>query len=124
MRHAGQLSQLRRGLCESVGQLMATQSQGRQAAVVSRKEITLRQADTPAHLTFSRRPATSARSETTAYLVHDISGTLVDTCGSIPAIRQRFLQEEDRLEGLRARIRQEVLAELLDVVNAFVELGV
>ena len=36
----------------------------------------------------------------------------------------RFLAEEERLDGLRARIRQEVLAELLDVVNAFVEPGV
>ena len=36
----------------------------------------------------------------------------------------RFLGEEERLEGLRARIRREVLAELLDVVNAFVEPGV
>ncbi|MDE0522227.1 MAG: ATP-binding protein [Boseongicola sp.] len=36
----------------------------------------------------------------------------------------RFLQEEERIEGLRARIRREVLAELLDVVNAFVEPGV
>ena len=36
----------------------------------------------------------------------------------------RFLEEEERLEGLRTRIRQEVLEELLDVVNAFVEPGV
>ena len=36
----------------------------------------------------------------------------------------QFLGEEERLEGLRARIRQEVLEELLDVVNAFVEPGV
>ena len=36
----------------------------------------------------------------------------------------RFLEEEERLEGLKARIRQEVLEELLDVVNAFVEPGV
>lgn len=36
----------------------------------------------------------------------------------------RFLQEEDRLEGLRARIRKEVLEELLDVVNAYVAHGV
>jgi len=36
----------------------------------------------------------------------------------------RYLGEEERLEGLRTRIRQEVLQELLDVVNAFVEPGV
>jgi len=36
----------------------------------------------------------------------------------------RFLGEEERLAGLRARIRQEVLEEVLDVVNAFVEPGV
>ena len=36
----------------------------------------------------------------------------------------RFLGEEERLAGLRARIRQEVLGEVLDVVNAFVEPGV
>ena len=36
----------------------------------------------------------------------------------------RYLGEEERLEGLRMRIRQEVLEELLDVVNAFVEPGV
>lgn len=36
----------------------------------------------------------------------------------------RFLGEEERLAGLRARIRQEVLDEVLDVVNAFVEPGV
>ena len=36
----------------------------------------------------------------------------------------RFLGEEERLAGLRARIRQEVLEELLDVVNVFVEPGV
>lgn len=33
-RHAGQLSRLRKGLCEAVGLLMATQSRGRQVAVV------------------------------------------------------------------------------------------
>jgi hypothetical protein len=33
-RHAGQLSRLRKGLCETVGLLMATQSAGRQVAVV------------------------------------------------------------------------------------------
>lgn len=36
----------------------------------------------------------------------------------------RFLGEEERLAGLRARIRQEVLEEVLDVINAFVEAGV
>ena len=36
----------------------------------------------------------------------------------------RYLGEEERLEGLRMRIRQEVLEELLDIVNAFVEPGV
>ncbi|MDE2914920.1 MAG: hypothetical protein OXL68_18610 [Paracoccaceae bacterium] len=44
-RHAGQLSRLRRGLCESVGLLMATPSQGRQVAVVPRTEITSRLAE-------------------------------------------------------------------------------
>ena len=32
----------------------------------------------------------------------------------------RYIGEEEQLEGLRARIRQEVLKELLDVVNAYV----
>lgn len=36
----------------------------------------------------------------------------------------QFLEEEERLAGLRARIRQEILEELLDVVNIFVEPGV
>lgn len=44
-RHAGQLSKLRRGLCESVGQLMATPLQGRQVAVVPRTEGTLHLAE-------------------------------------------------------------------------------
>ena len=41
-RHPGQVSRLYRGLCETVGQLMATRSQGRQVAVVPQTESTLR----------------------------------------------------------------------------------
>lgn len=41
-RHGGQLSKLRQGLCECVGQLMTTPLQGRQVAVVPRTESTLR----------------------------------------------------------------------------------
>ncbi len=41
-RHSGQLSKLRRGLCEAVGQLMARPPQGRQVAVVPQTESTLR----------------------------------------------------------------------------------
>ena len=36
----------------------------------------------------------------------------------------RYLKEGERLQGLTARIRQEVLKELLDVVNTYVEPGV
>ncbi|MCV2879299.1 hypothetical protein OE699_10570 [Sedimentimonas flavescens] len=35
-RHAGQVSRIRRGLCETVGLLMASENQGRQVAVVPR----------------------------------------------------------------------------------------
>jgi hypothetical protein len=41
-RHAGQVSKLYRGLCETVGLLMATPIQGRQVAVVPYTEQTLR----------------------------------------------------------------------------------
>ena len=41
-RHPGQVSRLYRGLCETVGLLMATPSQGRQIAVVPLTESTLR----------------------------------------------------------------------------------
>lgn len=41
-RHPGQVSRLYRGLCETVGLLMATPSQGRQVAVVPLTESTLR----------------------------------------------------------------------------------
>jgi hypothetical protein len=41
-RHAGQVSRLRKGLCETVGLLMATPSKGRQVAVVPYTEVTLR----------------------------------------------------------------------------------
>lgn len=41
-RHAGQVSRLYRGLCETVGLLMASPSLGRQAAVVPYTEQTLR----------------------------------------------------------------------------------
>lgn len=41
-RHAGQVSRLYRGLCETVGLLMATPSLGRQIAVVPYTESTLR----------------------------------------------------------------------------------
>jgi hypothetical protein len=44
-RHPGQVSRLYRGLCETVGMLMATPSQGRQVAVVPRTEGTLRLAE-------------------------------------------------------------------------------
>lgn len=44
-RHSGQVSQLNRGLCEAVGRLMATPSQGRQVAVVPRTNGTLRLAE-------------------------------------------------------------------------------
>jgi hypothetical protein len=44
-RHPGQVSRLYRGLCETVGLLMATPSQGRQIAVVPLTESTLRLAE-------------------------------------------------------------------------------
>jgi len=44
-RHPGQVSRLYRGLCETVGLLMATPSQGRQIAVVPLTEGTLRLAE-------------------------------------------------------------------------------
>jgi hypothetical protein len=44
-RHAGALSKLYRGLCETVGLLMATPSPGRQVAVVPYTEKTLRLAE-------------------------------------------------------------------------------
>jgi hypothetical protein len=44
-RHAGQMSRLYRGLCETVGMLMATPSQGRQVAVVLLTEGTRRLAE-------------------------------------------------------------------------------
>jgi hypothetical protein len=44
-RHAGQVSRLYRGLCETVGLLMATPSQGRQVAVVPLTDGTLRLAE-------------------------------------------------------------------------------
>lgn len=44
-RHPGQVSRLYRGLCETVGLLMATPSQGRQIAVVPQTEGTLRLAE-------------------------------------------------------------------------------
>src|SRR3546814_19852646 len=43
--HSGQVSQLYRGLCETVGLLMATPSQGRQIAVVPLTDGTLRWAE-------------------------------------------------------------------------------
>lgn len=45
MRHSGQVSRLYRGLCETVGLLMATPSQGRQIAVVPLTDGTLRLAE-------------------------------------------------------------------------------
>jgi hypothetical protein len=33
----------------------------------------------------------------------------------------RFLDEDERLTALKSRLRQEILQELLDVVNAFVD---
>lgn len=44
-RHSGQVSRLYRGLCETVGMLMATPSQGRQVAVVPLTDGTLRLAE-------------------------------------------------------------------------------
>lgn len=44
-RHSGQVSRLYRGLCETVGLLMATPSQGRQIAVVPLTDGTLRLAE-------------------------------------------------------------------------------
>ena len=44
-RHPGQVSRLRRGLCEAVGLLMATEAQGRQVAVVPFTDSTLRLAE-------------------------------------------------------------------------------
>lgn len=44
-RHPGQVSRLYRGLCETVGLLMATPAQGRQVAVVSLTESTRRLAE-------------------------------------------------------------------------------
>lgn len=44
-RHSGQVSRLYRGLCETVGMLMATPSQGRQIAVVPLTDGTLRLAE-------------------------------------------------------------------------------
>jgi hypothetical protein len=41
-RHAGQVSRLRRGLCEAVGLLMAREKGGRQIAVVPKTETTLK----------------------------------------------------------------------------------
>jgi hypothetical protein len=41
-RHSGQVSRLRKGLCEAVGLLMATSQSGRQVAVVPQTETTLR----------------------------------------------------------------------------------
>ena len=41
-RHAGQVSRLYKGLCETVGMLMATPREGRQVAVVPRTDGTLR----------------------------------------------------------------------------------
>ena len=60
-----------------------------------------------------------------------VSPALQDAVQSVASVESqarmlvgRYLEEEERLEGLRTRIRQEVLQELLDVVNAFVEPGV
>jgi len=44
-RHPGQVSRLYKGLCETVGMLMATPSQGRQVAVVPLTDATRRLAD-------------------------------------------------------------------------------
>lgn len=44
-RHSGQVSRLYRGLCETVGMLMATPSQGRQVAVVPLTDGTMRLAE-------------------------------------------------------------------------------
>ena len=44
-KHAGQLSRLRKGLCEVVGQLMAAPAEGRQVAVVPNTEVTARLAE-------------------------------------------------------------------------------
>ncbi len=41
-RHAGQISRLRRGLCEAVGLLMTREKGGRQVAVVPKTEMTLK----------------------------------------------------------------------------------
>jgi hypothetical protein len=35
----------------------------------------------------------------------------------------RFLGEDERIAGLKARLRQEIIQELLDIVNAFVDPG-
>ena len=53
-RHPGQLSRLYRGLCETVGLLMATPSQGRQVAVVPLTDGTLRLAGIEIALVGSR----------------------------------------------------------------------
>lgn len=44
-KHSGQVSRLYKGLCETVGMLMATPSQGRQVAVVPLTDSTLRLAE-------------------------------------------------------------------------------
>lgn len=44
-KHSGQLSRLRKGLCEAVGQLMGAEQTGRQVAVVPYTETTLRMAE-------------------------------------------------------------------------------
>ncbi len=44
-RHPGQVSRLYKGLCETVGMLMATPSQGRQVAVVPLTDATRRLAE-------------------------------------------------------------------------------
>jgi hypothetical protein len=40
-RHPGQVSRLRKGLCETVGLLMASESRGRQIAVVPKTDVTM-----------------------------------------------------------------------------------
>jgi hypothetical protein len=70
--HPGQVSRLRKGLCEAVGLLMATEQKGRQVAVVPYTETTLK---------LAKRIAPRARNAGIEIALVDENGQVVDIGG-------------------------------------------
>ena len=64
-----------------------------------------------------------AKPELTTTLLQEAARNVESVESQARMLIGRFLEEDERIAALKARLRQEIVQELLDIVNAYVDPG-